>query len=249
MDRGAWWATIHGVTESDSTKAAEHACMHPWICPYYCYPYQGSLACCSPWGRRVGHDWATELNWLLPFRDTFSWLWTPSHFHPTFSPSFLHWVSDSPHLPCPFPLPSLSQAFLLSRPSHVDLHFGIYFSEDQGWYSLFHNSFCSCSRTESEVLSRAYTAHQIYNQSDPFQAASLCTRRPILCRPWSSLPPVFCTWNSFFISGIPSLLLPTGRNSSRFKNLLNHSLLPPSCRMGTMSSHSWWILLRSVCCA
>ena len=23
---------------------------------------QGSLACCSPWGRRVGHDWATELN-------------------------------------------------------------------------------------------------------------------------------------------------------------------------------------------
>ena len=24
---------------------------------------QGSLACCSPWGCRVGHDWATELNW------------------------------------------------------------------------------------------------------------------------------------------------------------------------------------------
>ena len=24
---------------------------------------QGSLACCSSWGRRVGHDWATELNW------------------------------------------------------------------------------------------------------------------------------------------------------------------------------------------
>ena len=21
---------------------------------------QGSLACCSPWGRRVRHDWATE---------------------------------------------------------------------------------------------------------------------------------------------------------------------------------------------
>ena len=27
---------------------------------------QGSLACCSPWGRRVGHDWATELNWCFP---------------------------------------------------------------------------------------------------------------------------------------------------------------------------------------
>ena len=26
---------------------------------------QGSLACCSPWGRRVGHDWTTELNWIL----------------------------------------------------------------------------------------------------------------------------------------------------------------------------------------
>ena len=24
---------------------------------------QGSLVCCSPWGQRVGHDWATELNW------------------------------------------------------------------------------------------------------------------------------------------------------------------------------------------
>ena len=23
---------------------------------------QGSLACCSPWHRRVGHDWVTELN-------------------------------------------------------------------------------------------------------------------------------------------------------------------------------------------
>ena len=24
---------------------------------------QGSLSCCSPWGRRVRHYWATELNW------------------------------------------------------------------------------------------------------------------------------------------------------------------------------------------
>ena len=24
---------------------------------------QGGLVCCSPWGRRVRHDWATELNW------------------------------------------------------------------------------------------------------------------------------------------------------------------------------------------
>ena len=24
---------------------------------------QGGLVCCRSWGRRVGHDWATELNW------------------------------------------------------------------------------------------------------------------------------------------------------------------------------------------
>ena len=26
---------------------------------------QGSLACCSPWDRRVGHDSATELNCII----------------------------------------------------------------------------------------------------------------------------------------------------------------------------------------
>ena len=26
---------------------------------------QGSLVCCCPWGRRVGHDWATKLNWYF----------------------------------------------------------------------------------------------------------------------------------------------------------------------------------------
>ena len=24
---------------------------------------QGGMACCSPWGHRVGHDWETELDW------------------------------------------------------------------------------------------------------------------------------------------------------------------------------------------
>ena len=32
---------------------------------------QGSLACCSPWGHRVRHDWATELNWKQP-----RWHWS-----------------------------------------------------------------------------------------------------------------------------------------------------------------------------
>ena len=26
---------------------------------------QGGLVCCDSWGRRVGHDWATELNWTI----------------------------------------------------------------------------------------------------------------------------------------------------------------------------------------
>ena len=26
---------------------------------------QGGLACCDSWGCRVGHDWATELNWFV----------------------------------------------------------------------------------------------------------------------------------------------------------------------------------------
>ena len=25
MVRGAWWATVHGIAESDATKATEHA--------------------------------------------------------------------------------------------------------------------------------------------------------------------------------------------------------------------------------
>ena len=34
---------------------------------------QGGLACCSSWGRRVGHDWATELNWWERERNTIAW--------------------------------------------------------------------------------------------------------------------------------------------------------------------------------
>ena len=28
VDRGAWWATVHGVAESNMIEATQHACMH-----------------------------------------------------------------------------------------------------------------------------------------------------------------------------------------------------------------------------
>ena len=30
MDRGAWWATVRGVPESDMTEVTQHTCRHPW---------------------------------------------------------------------------------------------------------------------------------------------------------------------------------------------------------------------------
>ena len=49
---------------------------------------QGGLACCSPWGRRVGHDWKTELNWTepLPFPIYIPILQQKSGWHSTSLP-------------------------------------------------------------------------------------------------------------------------------------------------------------------
>ena len=57
---------------------------------------QGSLACCSPWGRRVGRDWATELNWKSLGR---VWLfvtpWKPMDYtvHGILQARVLGWVA------------------------------------------------------------------------------------------------------------------------------------------------------------
>ena len=31
MDRGSWWATVHGVTESDTTEVTGHACIRFFV--------------------------------------------------------------------------------------------------------------------------------------------------------------------------------------------------------------------------
>ena len=49
MDRGAWWATVHKVTESDTTEATYHAriCLQGWYGQNWCaHP---SLRSSTPW--------------------------------------------------------------------------------------------------------------------------------------------------------------------------------------------------------
>ena len=55
--------------EEKGTTEDEMAGWHHWLdghesewTPGVC-DGQGGLACCGSWGRRVGHDWVTELNW------------------------------------------------------------------------------------------------------------------------------------------------------------------------------------------
>ena len=90
-DGGAWWAAVYGVaqswtrlkrfssssTYSDAGKdwrqerGTTEDEMVGWHHQLDGHEFeqapgvgdgQGSLACCSPWGCRVGHDWTTELN-------------------------------------------------------------------------------------------------------------------------------------------------------------------------------------------
>ena len=41
MDRGAWWATVHKIAESDTTEVTKHTCTHMSISPPT--PIQGSI--------------------------------------------------------------------------------------------------------------------------------------------------------------------------------------------------------------
>ena len=64
-DAGKDWRREKGTTEDEMVG------WHHWLDGYEFEQAlgvgdgQGSLVCCSPWGRDwVGHDWVTELNWL-----------------------------------------------------------------------------------------------------------------------------------------------------------------------------------------
>ena len=81
MDRGAWWATVHGVAKSQSQLSDEtQNSINTWYTDsWYTWRHwlggheleqapgvgdgQGSLVCYSPWGRKES-DTTEQLNWI-----------------------------------------------------------------------------------------------------------------------------------------------------------------------------------------
>ena len=61
-DAGKDWRQEKGMTEGEMIGWHHRLDRHKFEQALGVGDGQGSLACCSPWGRRVGHDWATELN-------------------------------------------------------------------------------------------------------------------------------------------------------------------------------------------
>ena len=63
---------------------------------------QGGLAYCDSWGRRVGYDWATELNWTTPILALIQENGTPHALMLTtqIKTNRASWNSDSDSLPC-----------------------------------------------------------------------------------------------------------------------------------------------------
>ena len=56
-----WRQEEKGTTEDEMVGLHHQLDGHKFEQPPGVGDRQGSLACCSPWGLRVGHDWATEL--------------------------------------------------------------------------------------------------------------------------------------------------------------------------------------------
>ena len=63
IDAGKDWRQEKGMTEDEMVGWHHRLNGHEFEWTPGVGDGQGGLACCSPWGHRVGHDWATELNW------------------------------------------------------------------------------------------------------------------------------------------------------------------------------------------
>ena len=61
-----WWKRLKA--EEEGSRGWDDSIASPnqwtWICTHHGSGGKRSLACCSPWGHRVRHNWATELNSL-----------------------------------------------------------------------------------------------------------------------------------------------------------------------------------------
>ena len=57
-----WGQEEKGMTEDEMVGWHHRLNGHGFGWTLGVHDGQGGLACCSSWGRRVGHDWATELN-------------------------------------------------------------------------------------------------------------------------------------------------------------------------------------------
>ena len=63
-DAGKDWRQEKGMTEDETVGWHHRLDGHEFEQAPGGGDGQGSQACCSPWGHRVGHNWATELKWL-----------------------------------------------------------------------------------------------------------------------------------------------------------------------------------------
>ena len=66
-DAGRVWGQEKGTTEDEMAGWHHRLNGHEFEGIPGVGDRQGGLACCDSWGRRVGHDWATELNWTERF--------------------------------------------------------------------------------------------------------------------------------------------------------------------------------------
>ena len=65
-DAGKDWIQEKGMTEGEMVGWHHQLDGHEFAQALGVSDGQRGLVCCSPWGLRVGHDWATELNFFLP---------------------------------------------------------------------------------------------------------------------------------------------------------------------------------------